>query len=132
MRVVGRDRVGDLLERAEAVLEVLAHERADAHRAVLLDLRGDVDEHQRARDVLVGVRADRHHRRDATERRAHEHRRLRQGLGDGVDVAGEGLGAVVAVVGPVALAVTAQVDAVARASPRSASTRAVEPHAYRV
>ena len=111
VRVVRGDRVGDLVERPEAVLEVLAHEHADAHGAVLLDLRGDVDEHQPARDRFV-VGADRHHRRDAAERRAHEHRWLRERLGDLVHVTGEGLGAVVAVVGPVALAVAAQVDAV--------------------
>ena len=63
-----------------------------------------------ARDLLVGVGADRDHRRDATERRADEHRRLGERPGDLVDVAGERLGPVVAVVGPVALAVAAQVD----------------------
>ena len=81
VRVVRGDRVGDLVERPEAVLEVLAHERADAHGAVLLDLRRHVDEHQPARDRLVGVGADRDHRRDAAERRADEHRRLRAARG---------------------------------------------------
>ena len=75
VRVVGLDRVGDLVERREAVVHVLDHERADAHPALLLDPRGDVDEHERARDVLVGVLADRGERRDAAERRADEHRR---------------------------------------------------------
>ena len=64
---------------------------------------------------FVGVGADRHHRRDATERRAHEHRRFGERPGDRVHVAGERLGSVVAVVGPVALAVAAQIDAVGRA-----------------
>ena len=32
VRVVGLDRVGDLVERREAVVHVLGHERADAHR----------------------------------------------------------------------------------------------------
>ena len=72
VRVVRLDRVGDVVERREAVVHVLGHEGADAHAALLLHPRRDVDEHERAGDVLVGALADRGERRDAAERRADE------------------------------------------------------------
>ena len=72
VRVVALDRVGDVVEGREAVVHVLGHERADAHPALLLHPRRDVDEHERAGDVLVGVLADRRERRDPAERRAHQ------------------------------------------------------------
>ena len=112
MRVVGRDRVGDLLEAAEPVLEVAAHEVTDAHRAVVLDARRDVDEHEARRERRrLGLR-DRHERRDPAERRADERGRLRHLAGHHAHVGGEGVEAVVAVGRPLALAVTTEIDAV--------------------
>ena len=98
-------------------------------RAVLLDLRRDVDEHEAAGDrrrrCVPMARIDAMPPSDAPTSTGGCGQRGR----DRGDVAGERVGPVVAVVGPVALAVAAQVDAAARASPRSASTRAVGPHA---
>ena len=137
------DRVGDLVERREAVVHVLGHERADAHAALLLHARRDVDEHERAGDVLVGVLADRGERRDAAERRADERGRRAERARDREDVARERVERVVAVGGPLALAVAAQVDRVRapapvgeraeRGSPRMAGlAAAVQQHGRRV
>ena len=81
-------------------------------RPCLLDPGRDVDEHERGRDALVGVLTDRRERRRgrrATRRRAG---RLRRARGDGEHVTGERVEGVVAVGGPLAVAVAAQVDGV--------------------
>ena len=112
MRVVGRDRVGHLLEAAEPVLEVPAHEVADAHRALVLDTRGDVNEHEARRERWRLALRDRHERRDPTERRADQRGRFRHLARHGPDVGTEGIEAVVAVGSPLTLAVTTEIDAV--------------------
>ena len=51
MRVVGLDRIGDLVERPESGLDVFVHERSDAVDARRFDVRCDVDEDERTGDV---------------------------------------------------------------------------------
>ena len=111
VRVVRGDGVGDLVEGVEAV-EVTLHEVTDAADSLAFDPWSDVDEHQRSGDRVAGSLRDRHERRDAPQRRPDQRRRLGHRPSDRPDVAGEPVDRVVPVGGPVAVAVTAQVDRV--------------------
>ena len=67
MGVVALQRVGHLLERSEAVRDVLGHELADALAAPDLDPRCDIDQHQAPRHVVIGMFTDGGERGDAPE-----------------------------------------------------------------
>src|SRR4029077_15358143 len=82
VRVLALDGVGALVERSEAVVHVLGHERPDAHASLLFGARRDVDEHKCSRDVEITVLTDRGERRESAERRADERGRSTEGADD--------------------------------------------------
>ena len=104
---VGGDRVGGVVERREAVL-VGGHEVQDALDA--LGLGADHDVHQHERRGPARVLTGQQQRRHPAERGADQDRRLVERVDDVEDVGDEGVQRVVAVGGPVALAVAAQVQ----------------------
>ena len=108
VRLVGGDGVGHLVERGEAV-GALAHERPDLVGPGDLQPRRDVDEHERGGvDVVL---ADGDEARAAAHRRADEHRARRAELLEhGDEVLDLGVLRVVAVGGPVRVAVAAGIE----------------------
>ena len=108
MADVGRDGLGRLLERREAV-GVARHERHDPLDALRLHARRDVHEHHGRRAGRRGLALG-DERRKAAERRADQRGAPTEACGDGAHVGGEGIHRVIAVGRPAALAVPAEIE----------------------
>ena len=128
VRVVALDRVGDLVERREAVVHVLGHERADAHRGPASSMRGATSTSTSARATSSSgcspiAASDEMPPSDAPTSAGGASSVAR----DREHVARERVERVVAVGGPLAVAVAAQVDRVRAPAPCRRACRASCP-----
>lgn len=88
VRVVGGDRVGDLVEGVEAGLHLLGHEREYPVGAGDFHVRHDVDQHHRAGGPGHDLPGQQH-RGETAQRGAHQYRVRRQRAQHLIDVGSE-------------------------------------------